>query len=188
MGKTFDQIDDKLKGLIEHQKMFFVATAPLSGDGLVNLSPKGLDSFRILGPKQVAYADLVGSGAETIAHLRENGRITFMFCTFDGPPKILRLYGHGRVIEPGDGDFEELAALFPRYRSLRSIIVADCQRIADSCGFAVPLMAYEGDRSQLTEWADRKSDEQLEAYKADNNTKSLDGLPALRRTLTPTSS
>ncbi len=185
MGKTFPEIDDKLSQLIERQHMYFVATAPLSGDGLVNLSPKGLDSFRILGPKRVAYADLVGSGAETIAHLRENGRITIMFCTFDGPPKILRLYGQGRAVEPGDEEFDELAALFPTYRSLRSVIVVDCQRIADSCGFAVPKMAFEGDRSQLTDWADRKSDAQIESYKVENNRESLDGLPALRNASTP---
>ena len=122
MGKVYEEIDERLAELIESQHLFFVATAPLSAEGSVNLSPKGLDSFSILDPHTVAYLDLVGSGAETIAHLRENGRITILFCSFEGPPRLLRLYGRGEALEPGDEDFEALVSRFPRYPGKRSII------------------------------------------------------------------
>jgi len=183
MGKVFDGIDPKLAGWIAAQHLFFVATAPRE-DGHVNLSPKGLDAFAVLGPTSVAYLDLVGSGAETIAHLRENGRITFMFCAFEGLPRIVRLYGRGEVLEPGDDGFDALAARFPRYASARSIIRAELDRIADSCGYGVPLYQYKGDRSQLGEWAERKGAAGLRDYQLERNRESLDGLPALRgRTL-----
>jgi hypothetical protein len=177
MGKVFDGIDEKLAMWIGAQRMFFVATAPREG-GHVNLSPKGLDSFEILGPKSVAYLDVVGSGAETIAHLRENGRITLMFCAFEGLPRIVRLYGRGEVMEPGDADFEALAARFPQYPSTRSVIRVALTRIADSCGYGVPLYQYEGERSQIADWAERKGPEGLRVYQLER--KSLDGLPALR--------
>ncbi len=179
MGKVYDAIEGKLEDFIRRQRVFFVATAPLAGDGLVNLSPKGLDSLRILGPRTVAYLDLTGSGIETVAHLKENGRIVIMFCAFDGPPKIVRLYGRGEVIEPGAAEFAALAALFPTYPGIRSVIRVDCRRISDSCGFGVPRMSFEEDRSQLLAHAERKGPEGIEAYKAAKNARSLDGLPGL---------
>jgi hypothetical protein len=180
MGKVFDGIDEKLAAWIAAQRMFFVGTAPRGDDGHVNLSPKGLDSFAILGPRSVAYLDLVGSGAETLAHLRENGRITFMFCAFEGLPRIVRLYGRGEAVEPGEAGWDALAAHFPAHASTRSIIRAELSRIADSCGYGVPLYQYKSDRSQLGEWAERKGPEGLRAYQLERNRESLDGLPALR--------
>jgi hypothetical protein len=180
MGKVFDGIDEKLAAWIGAQRMFFVATAPRGDGGHVNLSPKGLDSFAILGPRSVAYLDLVGSGAETLAHLRENGRITFLFCAFEGLPRIVRLYGRGEALEPGDAGFDALAARFPKYPSTRAIIRAELGRIADSCGYGVPLYEYKGDRSQIGEWAERKGPDGLVAYQLERNHESLDGLPALR--------
>ena len=180
MGKSYEQLDDKLRQFIGKQKVFFVATAPLAEDGLVNLSPKGLDgTFQILSPMSVAYLDLVGSGVETIAHIRQNGRMTMMFCAFDGPPKVLRLYGKGRVIEKSDPEFIELADRFPDLPGTRAIIQLDCERIHDACGFGVPLMSYEGDRDQLTAYAERKGPEGLREYQEKKNRKSLDGLPGL---------
>jgi hypothetical protein len=180
MGKTYEAIDERLAGLIGRQHLFFVATAALSAAGSVNLSPKGLDTFAILDPHTVAYLDLVGSGAETIAHVRENGRITILFCCFEGPPLLLRLYGRGRVFEPGDEDFERLLGRFPRYPGIRSIIRVSVTRIADSCGFGVPLYRFEGQRTQLTAWAERKGEPGLREYQLENNRVGLDGLPALR--------
>jgi len=184
MGKVFDGIDGKLAAWIGAQHLFFVATAPRADAGHVNLSPKGLDAFAVLGPKSVAYLDVVGSGAETIAHLRENGRITLMFCAFEGLPRIVRLHGRGEVLEPGDAGFESLAALFPKQQSTRSVIRVELSRIADSCGYGVPLYRYEGERTQLPAWAESKGPEGLRRYQLDRNRESLDGLPALRgRTL-----
>ena len=180
MGKVYEAIDERLAKLIGRQHLFFVATAALSAEGSVNLSPKGLDSFVILDPHTVAYLDLVGSGAETIAHLRENGRITILFCSFEGPPLLLRLYGRGEVIEPGDEDFETLLARFPNYPGARSVIRVSVTRIADSCGFGVPLYRFEGERTQLMSWAEHKGEEGLREYQRGNNRVSLDGLPALR--------
>jgi hypothetical protein len=180
MGKLFPDIDERNAAFIRAQKVFFVATAPLAGDGLVNCSPKGLDSFAVLDPTTVAYVDLVGSGIETVAHLRENGRIVLMFCAFEGPPRILRLHGRGEVIEPADAAFHELAAHFPSHPSARAIVRVEVARVADSCGYGVPLYRFEKERSQLHEWADRKGEDGLEAYKRENNRESLDGLPGLR--------
>ena len=180
MGKVFSEIDERNAEFIRRQHVFFVATAPEGGDGFVNCSPKGLDSFTILDPLTVAYLDLTGSGAETIAHLRQNGRITFLFCAFEGPPRLLRLYGRGDVVEPGDAEWEDLSARFPRYEGARAVIRARLTRIADSCGYGVPEYRYEGERSQLVDWADRKGPDGIAAYQRDNNTQSLDGLPALR--------
>jgi hypothetical protein len=186
VGKVFDRIDENLAAWLAAQHVFFVATAPRSDAGHVNLSPKGLDSFAVLGPRSVAYLDLVGSGAETIAHLRENGRIAFLFCAFEGPPRIVRLHGRGEPIEPGDPDWESVAARFPAHPSARSIIRAELVRVADSCGYGVPLYRYEGERTQLGAWAERKGPEGLRAYQRERNRESLDGLPALRgRTLGP---
>ena len=179
MGDVYDGIDDKLRRFIEAQHVFFVATAPLEG-GHVNVSPKGLDSFRVLGPRTVAYMDYVGSGAETIAHLRENGRITIMLCSFEGPPKILRLHGRGDVLEPQDEAFGELRGEFPDEMTPRSIIRVDVERISDSCGYGVPVMTFETERTLLRQWADKKGDEKLTKYQVDKNAASIDGLPALR--------
>lgn len=182
MGRTYDALDDRLTAFIQRQHLFFVATAPLAGEGHVNLSPKGLDSLRILDPRTVAYLDLVGSGAETIAHVRDNGRITFMFCAFEGPPKILRLYGEGEALEPGDDGFDALRSHFPSHDAVRAILRVRLTRITDSCGYGVPLFRFEGERDQLHRWADKKGPEGLRRYQLDHNTQSIDGLPALRAT------
>jgi hypothetical protein len=182
MGKVYDGIDDTLRGFIEAQHVFFVATAPLAARGHVNLSPKGLDSFRVLDPRTVAYLDYVGSGAETIAHLRENGRIVLMYCAFEGPPTIVRLHGRGDVLEPQDADYEQLAELFPAGPPARAIIRVSIDRISDSCGYGVPRFAFEDQRPQLAAWSDRKGSDGLRAYQRANNAVSLDDLPALRWT------
>jgi hypothetical protein len=180
MSKVYNRIDDGLARLISTQRLFFVATAPLAAAGHLNLSPKGLESFRVIDPHTVAYLDLTGSGVETIAHLRENGRIVLMFCTFEGPPKVLRLYGRGEPIEPGDPRFAELQRRFPEQPGMRAIIVVALDRIADSCGWGVPRYRYEGDRSQLLEWADKKGPTGLDEYRAGHNLTSIDGLPGLK--------
>jgi hypothetical protein len=180
MSKVYDGIDDALAAFIAAQHMFFVATAPLDAGGHVNLSPKGLESFRVIDRTTVAYLDLTGSGIETVAHLRENGRIVILFCAFEGPPKILRLYGRGEPIEPVDPRFEELKGLFPEIVGTRSIIVVSLERIADSCGYAIPLYQYEGERNQLIKWGQRQGPAGLLQYRAGHNASSIDGLPGLR--------
>jgi hypothetical protein len=179
LGRIHPQIDEALAKKIQSQPVFFVATAPLRADGNLNLSPKGLDSFRILDPRTVAYLDVIGSGVETIAHLKENGRIIIMFCMFDGPPNIVRLHGRGRAVEPQSPEFAELASRFPAYETTRSIIVVDVTRISDSCGYGVPLMKYEGDRTQHFAWAKKKGEDGLKTYKQEKNRRSIDGLPGL---------
>jgi len=178
MGRVYDDLSDGIARFIDKQAMFFVATAPLGAEGHVNVSPKGLDTFRVVDAHRVAYLDLTGSGAETIAHLRENGRITVMFCAFDGPARIVRIYGRGRVLRTG-AEFDEFAALFDEFHGTRSIIVVDVDRIADSCGYGVPEMSLVGDRSRLVEWAEDKTEADLEAYWAEKNAESIDALPAL---------
>jgi hypothetical protein len=178
MGRVMDHLDDATIGWIGRQRVFFVASAPLDG-GHVNLSPKGLDSFRVLGPTSVAYLDLTGSGAETIAHLRENGRITVMFAAFEGPPRIVRLYGSGTVTVPTDGRFTELAGHFDERRGTRSIITVDIERVQDSCGYGVPRMDFVEDRSRLGAWVDQRSDDEIAEYWAERNATSIDGLPAV---------
>jgi hypothetical protein len=198
MGKLYPELDQRLRKFISKQPVFFVATAPCltveGSGGHVNVSPKGYrDTFAILGPTTVAYLDLTGSGAETIAHLRQNGQITIMFCSFDHQPKILRLYGAGRVVLPGEPQWAELADHFPSSAvtgtgrgAQRAIVVVDLHRIADSCGYAVPVMELVAERDVLTRWADGKSAEELADYRADKNTISIDGLPALTsRTVGP---
>ncbi|MCF8449814.1 MAG: pyridoxamine 5'-phosphate oxidase family protein [Taibaiella sp.] len=177
MGKFSDSILPAHSKFIAKQKMFFVASAPLSGDGHINLSPKGLDSFRVLSPNRVAYLDVIGSGNETSAHLLENGRITIMFCAFDGPPNILRLYGRGYTVLPGDERWSELSSLFGAIPATRQIIVADVFKVQTSCGYSVPLYDYAGERDHATKWAESKGEEGLEKYKIDKNLKSIDGLP-----------
>ncbi|GAA4073390.1 pyridoxamine 5'-phosphate oxidase family protein [Actinomadura miaoliensis] len=179
MGKIYDRIDERLRAFIVAQPMFFVATAP--ADGHVNVSPKGYaDTFAVLDDRTVGYLDLTGSGAETIAHLRENGRITVMFCSFGRTPNILRLYGTGRVVTPGSPQWPDLARHFPvDTPGSRAIIVVAVDRIADSCGYGVPYMEPAGDRDMLKDWAARKTPEKLSAYQAEKNATSIDGLPAL---------
>jgi Pyridoxamine 5'-phosphate oxidase len=180
VGKTYDQLDERLQSWIAAQHIFFVATAPSGPAGHVNLSPKGhADTFTILDGWTVAYLDLTGSGAETIAHLRDNGRITLMFCAFSDPPRILRLHGQGRVVVPGDERWADLAGRFPARRGARAVVVVEVERIADSCGYAVPLYDYAGERDLLDQWTARKDDAALAAYRARRNHKSIDGLPAL---------
>jgi hypothetical protein len=179
MGKTYNEISPDLAAWIAEQRVFFVATAPLSGEGLVNCSPKGMDAFRILGPREVAYLDLTGSGVETIAHLRENGRIVIMFCAFMGPPNIVRLHGRGEVIEPGHAEFDSLEQQFPSYPGTRAIIRVQLTRIGDSCGYAVPRYDYAGERDTLVRWAENKGPEGLADYHLQKNARSLDGLPGL---------
>jgi hypothetical protein len=190
MASTYEAIDDRLAAWIARQPMFFVGSAPLSGDGHVNLSPKGpIGTLRVLGPRRVAYLDLVGSGAETIAHLRENGRIVVMLCAFDGPPRIVRLHGRGRAVMPGEERFAALLAecafderTIPQAR--RAIVEVDVARIASSCGYGVPLMAYEGERPHM-DLSKRKrlrtgGPTALADYVAEHNASSIDGLPAAR--------
>jgi hypothetical protein len=157
--------------------MFFVSTAPLAKGGRINLSPKGIDCFRVLSPTRVGSMDLIGSGNETAAHLLENGRITFMFCTFEGPPNILRLYGSGRAVLPADAAWEELAPAFPLYPSTRQIIVADITRVQTSCGFGVPNYRYIGQRDLHFQWAAARGPQGLVEYQRKYNAVSIDGLP-----------
>ena len=180
MGTLLKDIDDNVRAFIQAQRMFFVATAPLDAGGHVNLSPKGLDSLRILGPRKVAYLDYVGSGSETIAHLKENGRIVLMWCAFEGPPKILRLHGRGEVVTPRDAAYQQLRPLFPATPAGgRAMIVVTVQRVATSCGFGVPLYRFERERSQLPDWCDRKGAGGLLDYQRSKNATSIDGLPAV---------
>lgn len=179
MGKIFDEITPELQTWIKKQKMFFVATAPLSADQHINCSPKGLDSFRVLDPHTVAYQDLTGSGIETIAHIRENKRIVLMFCAFDGPPKIVRLHGHGEAIVPGDKDFEMLAKEFPERRGTRSYIRIRVNRISDSCGYSVPVYEFKKDRDVLDKWVETKTDDQIKEYRLAKNAASIDGIKGL---------
>jgi predicted pyridoxine 5'-phosphate oxidase superfamily flavin-nucleotide-binding protein len=181
MGNVYDLIDDKLRSFIDAQRVFFVATAPSSG-GHVNLSPKGLETLKVIDERTIAYLDFVGSGAETIAHLRDNGRIVIMMCAFEGPPKIVRLHGRGEAIEPEDADYTTLNARFAAGMAGRSIIRVRVERVSDSCGYGVPLYRFQGERDQLGAWAERKGEEGLLDYQRKNNRKSIDGLPALRWT------
>jgi hypothetical protein len=189
VGKIFERIDPQLRDWIAKQALFFVGTAPLDAEGHVNVSPKGpIGSLRVVDETTVAYLDIVGSGAETIAHLRENGRIVVMLCAFEGPPRILRLHGRGEVVTPGDARFEELLERCdfdePAIEeSRRSIVLVDVSRIADSCGYGVPLMSYEGEREHARKWAEKKmrvgGREAIADYQRTKNAESIDGLPAL---------
>lgn len=176
MAKVHEQITENLAAFIAQQHIFFVATAPLAANGHVNLSPKGIDCFRVLSPSRVAYMDLIGSGNETSAHLLENGRITFMFCAFDGPPNILRLYGTGCTVLHGQPEWDELAPHFTLYPNTRQFIVAELTRVQTSCGFGVPTYDYTGERDQLFKWANTKNTAELAAYQHKNNLTSIDGL------------
>ena len=179
MAKTLDEITPELSEWIEAQHMYFVASAPLASTGHVNLSPKGGDTFRVLGPRRVAYLDLTGSGVETIAHVRENERLTVMFCAFEGRPKIVRLFGRGAVHEAGTSGYDELEPRFPELLGRRSIITLDVDRIQTSCGFGVPLMEFVADRGEMATWAEKKGPDGIVDYWATRNAESIDGLVGL---------
>ena len=184
MSRTYESISPALIEWIERQQMFFVASAPLAGEGHVNLSPKGLDTLRILDECTVAYLDLTGSGAETAAHLRENGRITVMWCAFDGPPRIVRVHGHGEHVALDD---ERVAGRFPDLPGARGVVMVHAERISDSCGYAVPRYEYQGQRDRLVDWAAAKSTADLDAYRAAKNATSIDDLPAIDPAIDPAS-
>lgn len=179
MGKVFRGIDADLAQWIAVQPMFFVASAPLAAEGLVNVSPRGQDCFSVLGELQVGWVDFTGSGVETIAHLRQNGRITLMWCAFSGPPRIVRLHGTGTVHLPGAPRYDEVVARHPSHPSTRAVVTVDVNRISDSCGYGVPLMDHVGERDQMLRWAQAKGPEAVLAYQAERNAASLDGLPGL---------
>jgi hypothetical protein len=179
MGKLYDEITPELAAWLQEQRVFFVATAPLSDSGLVNCSPKGMDTFRILGPREVAYLDLTGSGIESVAHIQENGRIVLMFCAFAGPPKIVRLQGEGEVLQANSLAYRELQAKFPDHPGARAIIGIHLTRISDSCGYGVPRYQYAGERDALVKWTESKGPEGLADYRREKNAHSLDGLPGL---------
>jgi hypothetical protein len=189
VGKVYDGIDAKLAAWIAERELFFVATAPTGDGGHVNLSPKGpIDSLHVLDERTVAYLDVVGSGAETIAHLRQNGRIVIMLCAFTGPPRVLRLHGRGTALVTGEAGFDEAAAAFAlppgvdADRARRAVIRVDVERVADSCGYGVPVMELRGLRPQYPAWVERtlrKGPDALDVYMAEKNARSLDGLPAV---------
>jgi len=189
VGKVFERIDEHQREWIARQHLFFVGSAPGGGEGRVNVSPKGpMGTFRVLGDHTVAYLDMVGSGAETVAHLRENGRIVVMFCAFEGPPRILRLHGRGEVVVADDPRFEELYARadFEAPHEIeaarRAVILVEVERIADACGYGVPLMSYAGEREHAERWAEKKlrvgGENGIVDYMAEKNATSIDGLPA----------
>ena len=179
MSAVYEALDDKLIAFIRRQKLFFVATAPLSAEGSVNVSPKGYDSLAIIDSRTVAYLDLGGSGIETHAHLRENGRITLMFCAFEGPANILRLYGRGESCAFDEPGFAERMALFPAFERARGVITMRIDRIADSCGWGVPFFDYKGEREQLRRWVDAREPEEWRERRYQSNAVSIDGLPGL---------
>lgn len=180
MGKTYEKIDEKLAAWVNEQQMFFVGTAPLSGDGLINCSPKGgADTFIILDEHTVAYLDFTGSGVETIAHIKENGRVVLMFCAFTGAPNIVRFHGKGEVIEQHHPEFHALRARFPDYPGVRSIIRVYVERVSDSCGFGVPRYDYVGQRDAMQKHAEHLGPEKVLEYQSTRNHSSLDGLPGV---------
>ncbi|HUW03437.1 MAG TPA: pyridoxamine 5'-phosphate oxidase family protein [Acidimicrobiales bacterium] len=183
MGLLLDRLRPDLVAFAEAQPLWFVASAPLAADGHVNVSPKGLDSFRVIDDTTVAYLDLTGSGVETISHLAENGRITLLFCSYGDKPQLLRLYGRGEAVRPHDDDFDTLVARFPSslaaLASVRSIIRVHLHRVTTSCGYGVPQMDFVSERGMLEDWAERKGLDGVVAYQDDNNTTSIDGLPGL---------
>jgi hypothetical protein len=180
MGKTYPYLDKTLREFIAAQKMFFVATAPLSADGHVNMSPKGYDSFAVIDDTTIAYLDLGGSGIETQAHIQENGRITIMFCAFDGPANILRLYGQGEAIDFDHLEFAEMLSLFEGYDRARAVIRVKITRIQDSCGWGIPFYEFKGERDQLKRWVDNaKSEDEWRQRRYARNETSIDGLPGL---------
>jgi hypothetical protein len=180
MGKVHEGISAELEAFLERQSVFFVATAPLASDGHVNVSPKGFDgTFAVLDEHRVAFLDLTGSGVETIAHVRENGRITIMFCSFEGPARIVRLSGTATVVTCDDAGFADRAARFASYPGARAVVTVELDRVADSCGYGVPRMTLVGQRDRLHSWARAHGDDGLRDYRAEKNHSSIDGLPGL---------
>ena len=179
MGKVYDGIDEALSSWIHDQPMFFVATAPLAADGLVNVSPRGHDTFSVLGPQRVGWVDYTGSGVETIAHVRENARICVMFCSFSARPRVVRLHGRGSVALPGDPTFDDVVARHPAHPGTRAVVVVDVDRVSDSCGYGVPVMTLVGERDLLRLHGEKRGPDGLAAYRAEKNAASLDGLPGL---------
>lgn len=175
MAKFLNKIDERIRGFISEQKMFFTASA--ANEGRINLSPKGIDTFHCLDENTVCYLDLTGSGNETAAHIAENGRLTVMFCSFSGAPLILRLYGRGEVVSQSSEKWNDLAANFEKFVGTRQIIVLHVESLQTSCGFGIPLYGYERDRAQLIDWAKSKGDEGLNLYWREKNQTSIDGLP-----------
>lgn len=174
MSKFYSKLNSTTKAFIKKQKMFFTAMAP--NEGRINLSPKGMDSLRIIDDKTVAYLDLTGSGNETAAHIKNNGRMTIMLCSFTKEPLILRLYGHGRILKPGDTQWPEHIQKYPRYPGTRQIIFLDIESVQTSCGFAIPFYRYEGERNQLVDWATKKGDSGIRKYWEEKNRVSIDGI------------
>jgi hypothetical protein len=181
MGKCYDVLSPDLRAWLARQKVFFVATAPLTADGHVNCSPKGIDSFRVIDDREVAYLDLTGSGIETVSHVQENGRIVIMFCAFEGPPKIVRLHGRGEVIYPDHPHYRDLSQKFAPHEGARTIIRVSVSRISDSCGFGVPQLAFVNHRDALDRWTEKKGPEGLAAYRKTKNQTSIDGIPGYQR-------
>jgi len=181
MAKIYDAIDPDLQMWISQQKMFFVATAPLDAKAHLNCSPKGGDTFRVLNNREVAYVDFTGSGIETVAHLRENGRIVVMFCAFDGAPKIVRLHGRGEVLYPDSSAFKRLINKFPAAPGIRAIIRIQIFRISDSCGFSVPLYEFVANRATFEQWAAKKGEEGLADYRRQKNRSSIDGVAGYKQ-------
>ncbi|MEM1138000.1 MAG: pyridoxamine 5'-phosphate oxidase family protein [Bacteroidota bacterium] len=173
MAKFTESLSEQLIGFIEEQKMFFTGTAP--NEGRVNVSPKGMDTFKVLSPTKVAYLDLTGSGNETAGHIHENGRITIMFCSFTGKPLILRLYGNGEVIDPKNEQWGNLIKQFPQIPGARQIIQLNIVSVQTSCGFGVPFYEYHEDRNVLADWAQKKGEKALEEYRQKNNRVTIDG-------------
>lgn len=179
MGKIYEAITPELAEWVGKQPLFFVGTAPLAANGHVNVSPKGLDTLRILGPRRAAYLDLTGSGAETIAHVRENGRLVLMFCALAGAPKIVRFHGKGTVVTPAFAQWPALRGQFPEQLGARAIIDIEVIRVSDSCGYGVPAFSSVEQRVALRGWTENKGPEGLRAYRRQHNSRSIDGLPAL---------
>ncbi|HVX47137.1 MAG TPA: pyridoxamine 5'-phosphate oxidase family protein [Mycobacteriales bacterium] len=180
--KLHEKITDRLREFVLAQPVFFVGTAPTSAEGHVNISPKGMSgTFTVLDEHRVAYLDYTASGAETIAHVRQNGRIVLMFCSFGEKPNIVRLHGRGRVVLPNDPEFPDLQGRFmiDPGKGVRAIIDVQVERVSDSCGFAVPRMDYVGDRDVLRRSFERRSEKQLRQYRTDHNARSIDGIPAV---------
>jgi hypothetical protein len=178
VSATYDCIKPELAAWIAQQQMFFVATAPAALDGHINVSPKGGDAFRVLGPLEVVFQDYTGSGAETAAHIRENRRIVIMFSAFQGPPKIVRLHGRGTLVAPGHPRYSEFLEMFPPNPGTRAFVHIEVERVSDSCGYAVPLYEFQSQRTTLDRWVMARTPEELQTYRATKNRESIDGLPA----------
>ncbi|MDD4932447.1 MAG: pyridoxamine 5'-phosphate oxidase family protein [Methylacidiphilaceae bacterium] len=173
MGKRYPALSPELVAFLTEQKLFFVATA--AAEGRINLSPKGLDTFRVLSPARVVWLNLTGSGNETASHLREDGRITILFCAFDDPPRIVRLFGRGRAVHPRDSEWDDLSRLFPSFPGARQLIDVSISLVTTSCGFGIPYFRYDRERPTLREWAEAKGEEGIRRYWREKNARTLDG-------------